>query len=478
MASTFVETNLVAARSPQIHSVTVIGGGVAGLAAACALAEAGFKARLIERRGYVGGRASSYEHPGTGEVIDNCQHILLGCCTNLIDLYRRLNVEDQIRWFDRITFVERGGQRSILEPSSLPAPAHSSPAFLKASAFSWGEKIAIARGLMAFLHGLPSDSEENFAQWLVRYKQPQRAIDRFWKPIMISALNEDAERISVHYAGQVIRESFLRSSQGGRMGIPTLPLSALYGKALDYIAARGGQLVLGSSVEQFERRGGQWFVSAGEERYASDALVLALSFDGMAKLLPQFPRNEESILLADNLNQFEHSPISCVHLWFDREITDLDHAVLLDTKFDWMFHTSRLQPGRHGPGSYLELVVSASRFTLPMSQREIVAMAIQELGTYFPAARGANLLKSAVVKEVRATFSIRPGRDHLRPNQTSPWANVFLAGDWTATGWPSTMEGAARSGHLAAEALTRAAGDVQKFLAPDLPSSGFMRLFD
>src|SRR6204780_2997040 len=152
--------------SKRIQSVIVVGGGLAGLSAACALADAGYRGRLLVKRGYLGGRASSYEHPGTGEVIDNCQHVLLGNCVNLVNFYQRLGVSDAIRWFDRLTFVEPGGRRSILEPGFLPAPFHSMPAFLRAPAFSFSDKLATGRGLSAFITGVPKDSEENFAQWL------------------------------------------------------------------------------------------------------------------------------------------------------------------------------------------------------------------------------------------------------------------------------------------------------------------------
>src|ERR1700679_2838001 len=218
-----------------LRSVTVVGGGLAGLSAACALADAGYHVRLLERRRYLGGRASSYEHPGTGEVIDNCQHVLLGNCVNLIDLYRRLGVSDAIRWFDRLTFLEPGGRRSILKPSFLPAPLHDMPAFLRAAAFSFSDKLAIGRGIAAFIAGVPNDSEENFAQWLKRHGQTRGAIERFWKPVLVSALNKNQECMSVRHAGQVIRKSLLLSPGAGRMGVPTIPLSDLYSRAIDYV---------------------------------------------------------------------------------------------------------------------------------------------------------------------------------------------------------------------------------------------------
>jgi squalene-associated FAD-dependent desaturase len=413
-------------------------------------------------------------------VIDNCQHVLLGNCVNLINLYQRLGVTDAIRWFDRLTFVEPGGRRSILEPSFLPAPFHSMPAFLRAAAFSFSDKLAIGRGLSAFLAAIPNDSEENFAHWLDRHGQTTGAVERFWKPVLVSALNEDPDRMSVRYAGQVIRESLLLSPGAGRMGVPSIPLSELYSRAIDYIQSRGGRVELNSAPESFQWSGEthQWTVTTGDQSFLSDAIVLALAFEGLSRLMPALPRTPEAEQLTADLERFEHSPITGIHLWFDREITDLEHAILLDATIQWMFHKSRLQPEKRRdlPGSYIELVVSASKSMVGMQRQEIIDLAVRELTEFFPLAAQAQLIKAAVVKEVRATYSIRPQLDLLRPSAVSPWPRVFLAGDWVATGWPATMEGAVRSGYLAAEALSRAAGKPGRFLQPDLAATGLMRL--
>jgi squalene-associated FAD-dependent desaturase len=458
-----------------IRSVIVVGGGLAGLSAACALADAGYEVRLLEKRRYLGGRASSYQHPGTGEVIDNCQHVLLGNCVNLIDLYRRLEVSGAIRWFDRLTFLEPGGRRSVLEPSFLPAPFHDMPAFLRASAFSLADKLAIGRGMSAFVTGIPNDSEETFAHWLTRHGQSAGAINRFWKPVLVSALNEDPDRMSVHYAGKVIRESLLLSPGAGRMGVPTIPLTGLYNRAIGYIESRGGRVELGSAPESFQwsEASQQWTVEAQGQNFTGGAMVLALSFEGLGRLLPALPPAAKADALAADLERFEHSPITGIHLWFDREITDLEHAILLDTTIQWMFNKSRL---RGEPGNYLELVVSASKSLVGMQRQEIIDLALRELAQFFPVVAQAKLLKATVVKEVRATYSIRPRLDQLRPSSVSPWPRVYLAGDWISTSWPATMEGAVRSGYMAAEALSSAAGASAHFLQPDLPPTGLMRL--
>jgi squalene-associated FAD-dependent desaturase len=465
----------------QQPTVAIAGGGLAGLAAGCALANAGYRVTLFERRPYLGGRASSYQHPGTGEVVDNCQHVLLGCCTNLIDFYRRTGVENRIRWYDQLTFLEPGGRASAIAPSVLPAPLHTAPAFLRADCLTLADKLAISRAMMALAPAVPADNGKSFLAWLTRHGQTQQAIDRFWRTILVSALNEDLDRVSVPYAAQVVRESFLKSVAAGRMGIPTVPLTELYSAAGDYIRSRGGEIQSRSGVESFRAQDKSVSVAVGGREQSFDSLVLAASFDAVARMLPD---SEAARPLALDLGQFATSPITGIHLWFDRQISDLDHAVLLDRTIQWMFHKSRLIEARsqgadgNGNPSYVELVVSCSRSLVEKSKAEIVEMAVRETGEFFPAARGAMLLKSTVIKEVHATYSPGPGVDAYRPKPETAWPRVFLAGDYTATGWPATMEGAVRSGYLAAEALTQATGNkASRFLVADLPPSGLMKLF-
>lgn len=450
------------------RTVGIVGGGLAGLAAGCALADAGLKVTLFERRPYVGGRASSYEHPGTGEVVDNCQHVLLGCCTNLIQFYERLGVSDKIRWFDELTFLEPGGRASRFAPTRLPAPMHNVPAFLGAHMLSMADRLAISRAMFAMSRGLP-DGEEDFLAWLQRHRQTEPAIERFWKTVLVSALNEDLDRVSSRYAAQVFRESFMNSADAGRMGVPSIPLSQLYSAAIDYIQAREGEVLLRCGVNGVNQCGGVAKVSTASGQQQFDYAVVAAPFQTVAALLPADSVAEQ---LKDKLKHFESSPITGIHLWFDREITPLPHAVLLDRTIQWMFQKSKFQHEREGPGSYIEVVVSASKSLVPKSREEVLDIALRELAEFFPAVKESKVLKAAVIKEVHATYSVLPGLDQFRPNVKTDWPSIFLAGDWTASGWPATMEGAVRSGYLAAEAITG-----KKLLAKDLAPKGLMRFF-
>ena len=456
--------------------VAIAGGGLAGLAAGCALAQAGFRVTLFERRPYLGGRASSYQHPGTGEVVDNCQHVLLGCCTNLVDFYRRIGVEEKIRWFERLVFVEPCGRQSAISPTWLPAPLHTAPSFLLAPSLGLRDKLAIARAMLAIARGVSDDGHENFQHWLERHGQTSGAVERFWKVVLVSALNEDLQRSSVAYGAQVFRESFLKSAAAGRMGVPTVPLTELYNAAGEYIRQRGGEVQLRAAVEALSAEQDRVKLCVAGKEMVCDFAVLALPFNTLGGVLPQ---GEDAEPLRREASQLESSPITGIHLWFDRQVTDLEHAVLLDRTIQWLFHKSKLL-GRttEGPGSYLELVVSSSKNLVDKPKNEIVDLAVRELGEFFPQARNARVVKSAVIKEVHATWSPAPGVDRHRPPAVTAWPRVFLAGDWAATGWPATMEGAVRSGCMAAEALARAAGvRGSRFLVPDLPARGLMRLF-
>jgi squalene-associated FAD-dependent desaturase len=458
-------------------SVIVVGGGVAGMSAACAIAWSGLKVQLVEKRGYLGGRASSYTHPGVNEVIDNCQHVLFGCCTNLIGFYRRIGVLDRIHWTRTMTMIEPGGRESILGPSWFPAPLHGLPRLFTARAFTPGDKMALARAFCALMRPIPANSTETLGAWLKRNGQTQGAADRFWRLVIASALNADIDVIALPYAAKVIRELFLNSAQAGEMGVSSVPLNELYGGAEQFISRCGGKVVFHAGVDaaEWDEETSQWTLSTRAGALVADYLVIALPFEATGNLLARMPPAEGAEALAGKIERHEHGPICSVHLWFDREITQLEHAVLLDREIHWMYNKSRLQPWRKTKGSYLELVVSASQRFAAMSRQEAIDLSVRELAEFFPAVGSAKLERAALVKEVRATFTVLPGIDAARPGTTSPWPNCVLAGDWIATGWPSTMESAARSGHLAAEAVCAALGDRREILNPDLKPRGLMR---
>jgi zeta-carotene desaturase len=447
----------------------IVGGGLAGLAAATALAGDGAKILLLERRPVMGGRAYSYQHPALGEVVDS-QHVLLGCCTNLRELCETAGCGGAIRWYDELTFLEPSGRRSVMQPSGLPAPAHQTLSFLSAGMLGVKDKVAIAAGLSRFLRGYPADDHENFAEWLKKTGQTERAIRHFWEPVVWGALNDVFERCSTKYAGKVFHETFLRSSEGGRLGIPTMPLTEFFAPLVELARSKGVVVRDKSGADGLEPlTGGGWSVRSGSEQFVTKNVLLATNFRETRALL-------EGIAGANALlppqGRLVSAPITTVHLWYDREVSELDHAVLLDTRIQWMFHKSRIRRWGAERGSYLELVISASWPELDQGRQEILSSAIAEAEVFFPKMREARLLKSGVLKEARATFSVTPGLDAFRPSQATNIPGLYIAGDWTRTEWPSTMEGAVRSGRLAAGAMV---GDQKRFMAAEVRAEGLMR---
>jgi squalene-associated FAD-dependent desaturase len=420
-----------------------------------ALGSAGFEVDIYEARNFLGGRATSWP-VGTGdaEMIDNCQHILLRCCVNLLDLYRRLAVENKIRFHREFHFIEPGGRTSILKRGMLPAPAHFFGSFLKLKFLGMADKIAIARAISAIPRERRTRTDLDritMLDWLREKHQTDAAIERYWRQVLVSAVNEELDRMAAAHGFQVFWLGMIAHADSYEMGIPDVPLRELYD---EHSLARAGAIRIQHRSAVTEIATADASVTAirwAAGRADADHYISALPFERLQPLLPGFPIEWGS---------FEHSPITGIHLWFDRPVTSLPHATLLDRTIQWMFNKSE--------GRYIQTVVSASRSLLETPRNEVIDLALRELAEFFPAVKEARLEKAQVIKEVRATFSAKPGLEALRPRSRTHLKNFFLAGDWTRSGWPATMEGAVRSGYLAAEAVTEAAGAPRRFLLPDI----------
>jgi zeta-carotene desaturase len=441
----------------------VIGAGLAGLAAATALAERGFSVRLLERKSIPGGRASSYDAQDAGETVDNCQHILMRCCTNLWQFYGRAGVQDRVRWIERLHFLEPNGRESVLGGSRLPAPFHLMPSFFRLRFLGPGDKWAVVSALMRMLRSCGPKPDLPMMDWLRGARQTPRAIERFWRPILVSALNEEPERCSARYAFQIFRMGFLAHPRAYQMGVPRVPLRELYDPCVASLRSLGAEVRFRTSVKtlrvESERVSG---VELADGFIPAEYVVSAVPWQGARELVPgtdPFFRQWE---------RMESSPISAVHLWWDRPVTGMDHAALLDRPVQWMFNKTR-DFSREDGGTYMGLVVSASRDWLPRSRREILEIAEREVREAFPQTAGAQVVKSAVIKEAHATYSAVPGIDEMRPPPETPIRNLLLAGDWVRNGWPSTMEAAVRSGYQAAERVLALEGRAETVMAPDLP---------
>jgi zeta-carotene desaturase len=477
-----------------LKSVIVIGGGLAGLAAGVALAEAGWRVRLFEQRPFLGGRATSYVLPD-GEHVDNCQHVTLGCCTNLDDFYRRVGAAGKIKFFDRLVFLDPQGRVGEMQAGMLPAPFHMTGSFAKFAPLTLRDKISIARAMLSILiaKGKTADLDEaggiSMLEWLKRRGQTPRAIERFWRVVLVSALDEELDRTDARFGVEVFWKAFLSNRTGYRMGVPTVPLADLYAGCKAAIEATGGEVVLRSPVRAVRAETGA--ISGvefdGGRVETADAYIFAVPHTALAELLG--PLASQLGPMIANVKKIGVAPITGVHFWFDRQVMAEPFLTLIDTTTQWVFNKTALYaesdgaspssptPGAGQAAQYLQLVVSASYDLLQKPRQEIIDLCLGEIRHALPAARDAQLLKATVIKEAAATFSPHPGVDSLRPMQETPIAGLYLAGDWTSTGWPATMEGAVRSGYLAAEALLRKSGEPRSFLQPDLVPDGLVGFF-
>jgi squalene-associated FAD-dependent desaturase len=428
------------------------------MAAAAALASAGFPVTLFESRPFLGGRAASFpfspsEDPS--ETIDNCQHVLLRCCVNLLDFYQRLGVTDRIRFHREYRFIEPGGRVSALQPGWLPAPLRLAGSFLRLPFLNASAKIAIARALAAIRREWEERADLDhitMLDWLREKNQPAGAIARFWRPILVSAVNEELDRMAAAHGLQVFRLSLLAGGNKYEMGVPAAPLSELY--ALDGLSRMHRlEIRFRSPIDRIRfTRESVSSVECRQEQQHADYYICALPFERLSAVAPE---------LGLKLDAFQYSPITGIHLWFDRPVTEFAHAAPLDRTIQWFFNKNE--------GRYLQLVVSASHSLMEMSRARIIELALGELAEFLPRVREAVVEKAHVIKEPRATFAPLPGLGAMRPPCETAFGNLFLAGDWTRSGWPATMEGAVRSGYLAAEAITRAAGSPRQFVIPDRP---------
>ena len=516
--------------------VLILGGGLAGLSTAVALVSHGWQVTLLESRPRLGGRATSVVDPVTGELIDNCQHVNMGCCVNFQRLCARIGASDLLTTEQELTFIATDGKRNRFRNSWLPAPAHLAGSFLKLSYLSLGEKLSLAGALWRLLR-TPEAECLHFQDWMDQQRQSPRLQARFWNTVLVSALSESADRIAYAHARKVFLQGFLQHRDAWKVQLLNVSLGEFYNNRLAVWLKHAGvhvhcqtgvdRLITDTSGERLtgvELRDGR--------QLTADQYVLATSWDRAADLLPTSVLHTPDFA---GLSQLESAPISSVHFWLDRPLTKLRHAVLIDRVGQWLFNRQAIlqqdalrqpyqqpyqqpylqaqQPAYSAAanaeaeaaeeaaaeasrrqrvpspeqGYAYQVVISNSRrlkqeTAAPngeASQQAIIAHVWQELQEIWPEARLCRVLHARVITEHRAVFSVTPDVEALRPPQQTPLSNLQLAGDYTRTGWPATMEGAVRSGLLAARNLLRhnaqtAAAD--SLLAPELPTSPLWRL--
>lgn len=448
-------------------SALVIGGGLAGIAAASRLAEAGWRVTLLEARSSLGGRSFSYRDPDGGRELDNGQHVIVGACRNLIALLKRIGA-DQL-WYLQprldVPVYDRSGRLGRLYAVPAPAPAHLLPAFLAYAHLGAVDKLKAVRGVLAAMgadrrrEGL---DDITFYEWLRSHGQSERNIYNLWNVLIEGTLNDNIRDVSAAMGLMIVQDGLIAGRHEANLGYPTVALGGAIGTpAQRHLESLGVDLLLGCRARSIKTGPGRMVegvTASGNRTFVADAYVSAVPFWTLPNLLPE--------TLADappfaTLRELQASPIVNVHLRYDRPVMDGDFCYFLDSPLQWVFNASRIVEGEGASdGQQLSVSISAAWDYIDTPRGRLAELIDGELRRAFPRARDAGLRDAVVVKQRNATFRCIPGAQARRPGPRTAAPNLFLAGEWTDTGWPSTMESAVISGYNAAVAVMASAVEI------------------
>ena len=442
-----------------------MGGGFAGLAAAIALQERRHDVLLLERRGVLGGRATSYRDAVSGEDVDNGTHVMIGAYRATLDLVRRAGAGDLLREQDdlRLDYVDDRGISSLDCPP-LPAPLHLM-AGIAGLRVPWRVRLQAVRFGLAARFGRAPDGL-TLADWFRRTGQGKETRALLWDPLATAILNETPEKAAAVLFHRAFGEAFLRDHRDSRLVFLRRGFGELHERLARYFQARGGRLARRALAEAVALREGRVAavrftqrplerqqIQQGEpgvpREVEAEAVVAAVPWHAVGALLPAEWRTRPPF---DAIARLRGSPIVSVEMWLDRVVVDLPMVGLRDCEVEWVFDKGRLY-GRAGAPQHLAFIISAAWRSVPRPNAELTAAAEAALRRYFPAMHGATVTRSLVIREADATFVCDPESERLRPPARTPIPGLWLAGDWTATGLPATIEGAVRSGMVAAEAV-------------------------
>lgn len=473
----------VAGRRPR---VVIIGGGLAGLSAAEAIARSGAEAvvTVLESRRVTGGRAGSFLDPVSGESVDYCQHVAMGCCTNLLSLLEACGLSDAFTRSSTLSFHHPHAPTSTLAPHPwLPAPLHLLPALQSLAFLTREQRRQIRRGTWRLMRCPPERLRSVVAvDWLRAAGQSEATIAGYWDVIITSALGESCDEVSMAAARKVFVDGFLAARGASDLLVPRTSLSDLFGVRLPLVLSNLGVSILTRASVRSLRISPQ---SKQTERLCielgnldgtpleADHVILAVPWHQVQNIVdPALAARAE--LAVDLWGAFPNSSISGVHLWFDRPITSEPHAVLVGTVSQWLFQRESTESSPCG--HYYQVVISAAHPLRCLTHDEVVQRVVGELASVFPSAATAQLLHSRVVTDPQAVYSLRPEVDAVRPLSRTALPCLHLAGDYVQTGWPATMEGAVISGRLAANRVLRRLGGTPATICDGLPRNWLSRL--
>ena len=440
------------------YDAVVIGAGFAGLSAAVRLTRGGARVLVLEARGRLGGRATAFPDRETGELVDNGQHILLGCYAETFTFLRDIGALDHVRVQPQlaVTMIDRAGRRSRLACPALPAPFHLAAGILEWDALSWTDRLSVLemavplrnarRELQPGSTAKAASPGETVENWLIRNGQTPRLRELLWDPLALAALNQSPQHAAAPVFARVLAEMFGADPRAAAIALPTKPLHLMYAEpARQFIENAGGTVRTGAPARIRVHVDAVAAVESAGEQWSADRVIAAVPWYAMADLFEGEPPGLAGML--ERARRMSSSPIVTVNLWFDRPVMDEPFIGLPGRTMQWVFD-KRLVLG--GEASHLSMVSSGALSSVGLTNMALVAQAHAEILDAMPESRAARLTGATVVREPRATFSLAPG-EPARPSTETAVRGLLLAGDWMDTGLPATIESAVRSGHRAAQ---------------------------
>ncbi|MEZ5415727.1 MAG: hydroxysqualene dehydroxylase HpnE [Vicinamibacterales bacterium] len=430
--------------------VAVIGAGCAGLSAATALAAAGCRVALVEARPMCGGRTFATRDRVTGDWVDNGQHALFGCYHETLDYLTRIGTSGATRVQSALAapMVRPDGHATELRCPALPSPLHLAAGVLAWDALPWRERLAVRHLAPALAPHAPAPPPaETVREWLVRHRQPAGLVDLLWEPLAVAALNQSIDQATAGTFVEVIRRMLGGGPDDAAIVLPVVSLSELLvDPALALLARAGADVHCGAPARLLVTDGGVDGVRVRDRRIQARVVVSAVPWHALAALFDEVPAPVRDVVR--DASAMGSAPIATVNLWFDRDVIETPFLGLPGRRFQWVFDKARLAAGG---ARHLSLVCSGAEEVVGLTNDAMIDLARTELAAAVPAAARARLQRATAVRERRATFSLAAGQPS-RPGTHTGLPGLLLAGDWTDTGLPATIEGAVASGHRAAAA--------------------------